>query len=160
MDTSPSCCLLPGPAQAAAEFSSEADGEDVLFEADSDDEATPRACTKSHTHNASVHTHNAGWPTKGPYRQKQCKNCRKTKKLKIKKPYIRLVWVSCLWDSDSWEEWERILEPIPPYYRDIWSHKTSDTLMFFLFSQHSHGDQQKATCLYITHIQYISLPYS
>ena len=49
---------------------------------------------------------------------------------------------------------------IPPYYRDIWSHKTSKTLMFLSFARYPHGDQQKITCLFITHIQSIPFPYS
>ncbi len=34
-------------------------------------------------------------------------------KLKIKKPYIKLVRDSCLWDSGRWEWWEIILGWIP-----------------------------------------------
>ena len=33
---------------------------------------------------------------------------------------------------------------IPPYYRDIWSHKTSETLFFLLFSQCRTGVQEKS----------------
>ena len=65
------------------------------------------------------------------------------KNREIKKPYIKVVRDSCLWDSDRWEGWGIIMGLIPPYYRDIWSHKTSETLIFFLFPQYFHGGQQK-----------------
>ena len=32
----------------------------------------------------------------------------------------------------------------PPFFRDIWSHKTSETLIFFLSSQYSHGTNKKS----------------
>ena len=52
---------------------------------------------------------------------------------KFKKPYIKVVRDSCLWDSGRWEGWEIILELIPPpFFRDIWSHKTSETLFLFV----------------------------
>ena len=57
-----------------------------------------------------------------------------------------MVRDSCLWDSGRWEGWERILGLIPPYYRDIWSHKTSETFLFLL-SQYWVGVQQKVNDL-------------
>ena len=46
---------------------------------------------------------------------------------KFKKPYIKVVWDSCLWDSGRWGGWKIILGLIPPFFRDIWSHETSNT---------------------------------
>ena len=82
---------------------------------------------------------------KGPYRdQKTEKTGQKMKNRKFKKPYIKVVRDSCLWDSGRWEWWGIILELIPPYYRDIWPYKTSETLIFFLFSQYWGGVQEKS----------------
>ena len=38
---------------------------------------------------------------------------------KFKKPYIKVVRDSCLWDSGRWDGWELILGLIPPFFRDI-----------------------------------------
>ena len=38
---------------------------------------------------------------------------------KFKKPYIKVVRDSCLWDSGRWEGWEIILGLIPHFFRDI-----------------------------------------
>ena len=66
----------------------------------------------------------------------RAKTVEKLKNRKIKKPYIKVVRDECLWDSGRWEWWEISLELIPPYYRDIWPYKTSETLIFLLFSQY------------------------
>ena len=49
---------------------------------------------------------------------------------KLKKPDIKSVLDSCLWDSGRWDGWEIILGLIPPFFRDIWSYKTSETSIF------------------------------
>ena len=56
----------------------------------------------------------------------------KLKNRKFKKPYIKVVWDSCLWDSGRWDGWGIILGWIPPFFRDIWSRKTSETLFLFV----------------------------
>ena len=38
-----------------------------------------------------------------------------------------MVLDSKKWDSDRWDGWEIILGSIPPFFRDIWSNKTSQT---------------------------------
>ena len=38
---------------------------------------------------------------------------------KFKKPYIKVVWDSCLWDSGRWDGLEIILGLILPFFRDI-----------------------------------------
>ena len=49
----------------------------------------------------------AGWAI---YQPPWANNCRKTENRKIKKPYIKVVRDSCLWDSGTWDRWERILD--------------------------------------------------
>jgi hypothetical protein len=43
----------------------------------------------------------------------------KLKNRTFKKPYIKVVRDSCLWDSGRWEWWGIIMGLIPPYYHDI-----------------------------------------
>ena len=56
----------------------------------------------------------------------------------------------CLWDFGRWEWRGIILGWIPVKFRGIWSYRTSNTLIFFLFSQYSNGVQKQVTCLFIT----------
>ena len=48
-----------------------------------------------------------------------------------------MVWEASIWDSGRWEWLEIILELIPLEFHGIWSHKTSETLIFLLFFQYS-----------------------
>ena len=61
---------------------------------------------------------------------------KKLKNRKFKKPYIKVVRDSCLWDFGRWEWREIILELIPLEFHRIWSHKTQETCIFLLFSQY------------------------
>ena len=47
-----------------------------------------------------------------------------------------MVRDASIWDSGRWEWWGIILELITPYFGTIWSHKTSETLIFLLFFQY------------------------
>ena len=61
-----------------------------------------------------------GSPINGSFRvNKLEKLVKKLKNREFRKPYIKVVRDSCLWDSGRWEWWEIIPELIPPYYRDI-----------------------------------------
>ena len=71
----------------------------------------------------------------------------KLKNRKFKKPYIKVVWDSCLWDSGRWDGWGIILGWIPPFFRDIWSHKTSETLFLFVIFSILDLVQQKVNVL-------------
>ena len=75
-------------------------------------------------------------PTKtnnmGPMRsigvQRTGKTGQKPKNRKFKKPYIKEVWGLKKWDSGRWDGWGIILGFIPPFFGDIWSRITSETL--------------------------------
>ena len=43
-----------------------------------------------------------------------------------------MVRDSCLWDSGRWDGWGIILGLTSSFFRDIWSHKTSETLFLFV----------------------------
>ena len=58
-----------------------------------------------------------------------------------------MVRDSCLWDPGRWEKWEIILGLIPPFFRDIWSHKTSETLFLFVIFSILDWVQQKVNDL-------------
>ena len=51
------------------------------------------------------------------------------------------------WDSDRWDGWGIILGFISPFFRDIWSHKTSETLFLFVIVSILDLVQQKVNGL-------------
>ena len=60
--------------------------------------------------------------------QRTGKTAQKPKNRKFKKPYIKELWGLKKWDSGRWDGWGIILGFIPPFFGDIWSHITSETL--------------------------------
>ena len=67
----------------------------------------------------------------------------KVKNRKIRKPYIKVVCDEQKWDSGRWDGWQIILGLIPPFFRDSWSHKTSEKLfLFVIFSILDWGPKQ------------------
>ena len=61
--------------------------------------------------------------------QRTGKTGQKTKNRKFKKPYINELWGLEKWDSGRWDGWGIILGLISPFFGDIWSHITSETLL-------------------------------